>query len=206
MKFATKNPVDLNNIPEFTGEPYVVINDNKPYFKDIDSSGTTLSWESYSDLDNLGRVGVANALIGRDLMPTSKRESIGQVKPSGWQLIRYDDLVNGNYLYNRSHLIAFELAGENANNKNLMTGTRYFNVTGMLPFENSVAQYVKKTNNHVRYRVTPIFVGDELVARGVEMEAYSIEDSGRGVSFNVYVYNNQPGIEINYSDGTSRRK
>ena len=135
-------------------------------------------------------------------MPTEKRGSIGMIKPSGWQLAKYDS-VDGKYLYNRSHLIGFQLAGENANEKNLITGTRYFNVVGMLPFENEVAEYVKETNNHVLYRVTPVFKDTELVARGVKIEAYSVEDSGQGVEFNVFVYNVQPDITINYQDGTS---
>ena len=158
--------------------------------------------DRYTDLDELGRCGVAYANICKELMPTEKRGSIGMIKPSGWQLAKYDS-VDGKYLYNRSHLIGFQLAGENANEKNLITGTRYFNVEGMLPFENEVAEYVKETNNHVLYRVTPIFKDTELVARGVKIEAYSVEDSGKGVEFNVFVYNVQPDITINYQDGTS---
>ena len=190
----------LDDIPEFSGTPYVVINDNIPYFGIGDY--TTTSFEFYSELDALGRCGVAYACIGKDIMPTEERESIGQVKPSGWHTVKYD-CVNGKYLYNRCHLIGFQLAGENANEKNLITGTRYFNVEGMLPFEDMVADYVRETNNHVLYRVTPIYTGDNLVANGVLMEAYSIEDNGDGVCFNVYVYNNQPGVTIDYASGES---
>ena len=162
------------------------------------------SFEEYSDLDNLGRCGTAFANIGRDLMPTEKRGSIGSVKPSGWKTVKYDN-VDGKYLYNRCHLIGYQLTAENANEKNLITGTRYMNVEGMLPFENLVADYIKETNNHVLYRVTPIYDGKNLVASGVQMEAESVEDEGEGVKFNVYVYNNQPGIVIDYATGDSRR-
>lgn len=192
---------DLIDVPEFKGESYVVVNDNKPEFEESDF--TTESFENYSELDSLGRCGVAEANIGKDLMPVKERESISPVKPSGWQTAKYD-CVEGKYLYNRCHLIGYQLSGENANKKNLVTGTRYMNVEGMLPFENEVADYVKKTDNHVLYRVTPVYEGDNLVASGVQMEAWSVEDKGKGVCFNVYAYNNQPGVEIDYATGKSR--
>lgn len=190
----------LQDIPEYTNSTYVEIHNNIPQFDEKDM--TTTSFEHYSELDHLKRAGVAYANIGTDLMPKQKRGSIGQIKPSGWKTVKYD-IVDGKYLYNRSHLIGFQLSGENANEKNLITGTRYFNATGMLPFENMVADYVKETKNHVLYRVTPIYDGDNLVASGVQMEAYSVEDDGEGISFNVYVYNVQPGITINYANGDS---
>jgi DNA-entry nuclease len=196
-----KTQLITENIPDYTDKIYVEINGNKAEFSDEDKKRTD-AFEQYTDLDELGRCGVAYANICKELMPTEKRGSIGMIKPSGWQLAKYDS-VDGKYLYNRSHLIGFQLAGENANEKNLITGTRYFNVVGMLPFENEVAEYVKETNNHVLYRVTPIFKDTELVARGVKIEAYSVEDSGKGVEFNVFVYNVQPDITINYQDGTS---
>ena len=164
---------------------------------------TTKSFETYSTLDGLGRCGTVEAAVGEDIMPTKKREAIGQVKPSGWHTVKYD-CVNGKYLYNRCHIIGYQLTGENANKKNLITGTRYLNVDGMLPFEDMVADYVKETGNHVMYKVTPIYEGNNLVADGVEMQAYSVEDSGGGVSFHVYCYNVQPGVEIDYSTGDSR--
>ena len=194
-------PVDLADIPEFSGAPYVEINGNIPYFTDEDM--TTTSYESYDPLDRLGRCGVAVSCIGKDLMPTEDRGSIGQVKPSGWQTVKYD-FINGKYLYNRCHLIGFQLTGENANTGNLITGTRYLNTEGMLPFENMVADYIKETENHVLYRVTPVFRDDELVARGVLIEAKSVEDNGDGILFCVYAYNNQPGVEIDYLTGESR--
>lgn len=196
-----KTQLITENIPDYTDKIYVEINGNKAKFSDEDKKRTD-AFELYTDLDELGRCGVAYANICKELMPTEKRGSIGMIKPSGWQLAKYDS-VDGKYLYNRSHLIGFQLAGENANEKNLITGTRYFNVEGMLPFENEVAEYVKETNNHVLYRVTPVFKDTELVARGVKIEAYSVEDSGEGVEFNVFVYNVQPDITINYQDGTS---
>ncbi len=196
-----KTQLITENIPDYTDKIYVEINGNKAEFSDEDKKRTD-AFELYTELDELGRCGVAYANICKELMPTEKRGSIGMIKPSGWQLAKYDS-VDGKYLYNRSHLIGFQLAGENANEKNLITGTRYFNVVGMLPFENEVAEYVKETNNHVLYRVTPIFKDTELVARGVKIEAYSVEDSGKGVEFNVFVYNVQPDITINYQDGTS---
>lgn len=192
--------VELSEIPEYSGEPYIEINGNEPDFPEEEWSED--SFEVYSELDDLGRCGTAYANVGTDLMPTKKRGSIGQVKPSGWQTVKYD-VVDGNYLYNRCHLIGYQLSGENANEKNLITGTRYLNVEGMLPFENMVADYVKETENHVLYQVTPVYDGDNLVADGVQMEAYSVEDEGDGISYNVYVYNVQPGIEIDYATGES---
>ncbi len=191
-----------SDVPEFDGQtPYIIVNNNIPYF--TDSQYTTNSYESYGKLDNLGRCTVVCANIGRDLMPTEERGSIGSVKPSGWQTVKYD-CVDGNYLYNRCHLIGYQLTGENANENNLITGTRYMNVQGMLPFEDMVADYVKETGNHVLYKVTPIFLDYELVARGVLMEAYSVEDNGEGICYNVFCYNNQPEIEIDYMTGESR--
>ena len=193
-------PVNIEDVPKYRGIPYVEINDNKPSFSDKDKDRV----EEYSKLDKLGRCGPAFANVGKELMPTSPRESIRDVRPSGWHTVKYDGIIEDRYLYNRCHLIAFMLAGENANERNLITGTRYFNVEGMLPFENQVADYVKSTGNHVLYRVRPIFKGDDLVARGVQMEAKSVEDGGEGISFNVYCYNVQPGIRINYKDGSSQ--
>ena len=185
----------------YNGSPYEQLNGNVPAFTEQEI--TDKSFEYYSELDSLGRCGAATACIGQDIMPTEERGEIGQIKPSGWHLAKYD-VVDGKYLYNRCHLIGFQLAGENANEKNLITGTRYLNVTGMLPFENEVADYVKSTGNHVMYRVTPVFDGDKLVADGVQMEAYSVEDKGAGVQFNVFCYNVQPGIVIDYATGESR--
>ena len=192
---------DLSTIPEYSGEAYVAINGNEPDFEEKDL--TTESYEFYSELDHLGRCGVTVACLGQDLMPTEDRESISHVKPSGWVQGQYD-FVDGKSLYNRCHLIGFQLAGENANEKNLITGTRYMNTIGMLPFENMVADYIKETDNHVMYRVTPIYDGDNLVASGVQMEGYSVEDEGDGIYFNVYVYNVQPGVEINYATGENQ--
>lgn len=194
---------DLSQVPAYSGSPYAVISDNVPTFTDADHAGPA---ESYAPLDSLGRCGVAMAIVSRETMPTEKRGSIGMVKPSGWHTVRYDDLIADRYLYNRCHLVGFQLAGENANERNLITGTRYLNVEGMLPFENQVADYVEATGNRVLYRVTPVFAGDELVARGVHMEALSVEDGGAGVSFNVFCYNVQPGIEIDYATGESWRE
>lgn len=190
----------LEDVPPYSGTTYAVINDNTPFFTAEEI--TDQSYEDYSPLDSLGRCGAATACLGEDLMPTEKREEIGKVKPSGWHSVQYD-CVEGKSLYNRSHLIGFQLAGENANERNLITGTRYFNATAMLPFENMVADYIKETGNHVMYRVTPIFVGNELVARGALMEAQSVEDDGEGILFNVYCYNVQPGITIDYATGDS---
>ena len=199
------NPVsyDLASIPEYSNANYVVLNNNEPNFTESDY--TTDSFERYSELDSLGRAKVAYANIGVDLMPTEERGSIGQVKPSGWHLVKYD-IVNGKYLYNRCHLIGFQLTGENANEKNLITCTRQMNTVGMLEFENKVANYIKSTNNHVLYRVTPIYKDDNLLASGVVMEAYSVEDSGEGIKFNIFVYNVQDGIYIDYKTGDSKLK
>ena len=191
----------ISDVPAYSGSPYAVINNNIPYFTESDY--TTSSYEYYSDLDSLGRCGVCVASIGKDLMPTEERGSIGSVKPTGWHTVKYDN-VDGKYLYNRCHLIGYQLSGENANTKNLITGTRYLNIQGMLPFENMVADYVKETGNHVMYRVTPIFEGDNLLANGVLMEGYSVEDKGAGVSYCVFAYNVQPGIEIDYATGESK--
>jgi DNA-entry nuclease len=196
----TTSSFSLDDIPEFSGEPYVVLNDNEPEFTADDYSDE--SYETYSPLDDLGRCGPAIANIGQDLMPTEKRSSISQVKPTGWHSVQYDN-VDGKSLYNRCHLIGYQLTAENANKYNLITGTRYLNTEGMLPFENMVTDYIKETGNHVLYRVTPIFQGDDLVARGVQMEAKSVEDDGDGICFNIYAYNNQPGIEIDYATGES---
>ncbi len=182
-------------------EAYTELNNNVPQFEK--SVITTIAFETYSELDDLGRCGEAFACIGEETMPTEERGKIGQIKPSGWQMTKYD-IVDGKYLYNRCHLIGYQLSGENANKKNLITGTRYMNMEGMLPFENMVADYVKETGNHVMYRVTPIFENDNLLAKGVQMEAFSVEDKGKGISFNVFVNNIQPGVVINYSDGTSK--
>lgn len=196
----TATDATLDTIPEYSGSPYVEINGNIPDFRESDYS--TEVFESYSELDSLGRCGVCFANIGIELMPTEERGEIGQIKPSGWQLAKYD-CVDGKYLYNRCHLIGYQLSGENANEKNLITGTRYMNVEGMLPFENMVADYVESTGNHVLYRVTPVFDGNNLVASGVQMEAKSVEDDGVGICFNVYVYNCQPGVAIDYANGLS---
>lgn len=190
----------LADIPEFSEDAYVVLDDNVPSFTESDLE--TDSFEEYSELDELGRCKEAFANVGKELMPTEKRGQIGEVRPSGWQTVKYDN-VDGKYLYNRCHLIGFQLTGENANEKNLITGTRYLNVQGMLPFENMVADYIKETGNHVLYRVTPVFEGENLVASGVQMEAMSVEDQGEGILFNVYAYNNQPGIAIDYATGES---
>lgn len=196
----TPVPVSLSNIPAYSGSPYVAVNSNKPYFSDDDL--TTNVFENYSNLDSLGRCGVAYANVCEEIMPTGRRGEIGSVKPSGWHTVKYDN-VDGKYLYNRCHLIGYQLSAENANPKNLITGTRYLNVTGMLPFENMVADYVKETDHHVLYRVTPVFSGNNLLASGVLMEAESVEDKGDGVEFCVYCYNVQPGIKIDYATGNS---
>lgn len=190
----------IANVGEYSGKPYVVLNANKPEFDDNEL--ITDSYEVYSNLDHLGRCGFTMACIGRDIMPTEERGDISSVKPTGWINNRYDtDVVDGGYIYNRCHLIGFQLTGENANKQNLITGTRYMNLEGMLPFENMVADYVKETGNHVIYRVTPIFKGNNLLASGVQIEAYSVEDSGEGICFNIYAYNVQPGITIDYATG-----
>lgn len=194
--------ISLDEIPAFDGETaYVLINDNVPDFKESDLVNE--SYEEYAPLDPLGRCGVAMACIGQDIMPTEDRGSIGQVKPSGWHTVKYD-IVDGKYLYNRCHLIGYQLTGENANRQNLITGTRYLNIEGMLPFEDMIADYVKETGNHVLYRVTPIFEGDDLLASGVQMEGFSVEDDGEGICFHVYAYNAQPGVTIDYATGKSR--
>lgn len=194
--------ISLNDIPEFQDDiPYVELNNNVPNFTDEEKT-ITETFENYSDLDSLGRCGVAYANLSLDTMPAEERGKIGMIKPSGWHTVKYDN-VDGKYLYNRCHLIGFQLAGENANEKNLITGTRYLNVTGMLPFENKVADYIETSQNHVLYRVTPIYDGNNLLASGVQMEAYSVEDKGFGICFNVYCYNAQPGITIDYATGES---
>ena len=190
------------NIEPYSGLPYVEINNNVPYFSESDL--TTEAFEMYSDLDELGRCGVAYANVCADIMPTGERGKIGKIKPSGWRTVKYNGVIDGNYLYNRCHLIGYQLSGENDNDKNLITGTRYMNVEGMLPFENMVADYVIESGNHVIYRVTPIFEGDNLLASGVLMEAESVEDEGSGILFCVYAYNVQPGIIIDYASGESR--
>ncbi len=194
----------LDNIPAYSGQAYIELEGGMPVFSKQDKE-LTQPFEYYSELDSLGRCGTAYANICPEIMPTEERGAIGQIKPSGWRTEKYNGLIDGNYLYNRCHLIGYQLAGENANEKNLITGTRYLNVEGMLPFENMVDDYVEETQNHVLYRVTPIFESDNLVASGVEMEGWSVEDKGAGICFHVYCYNVQPGIEIDYADGESRR-
>lgn len=194
-------PVSSSDIPAYSGQAYAEINGNVPDFSESDL--TTRSYEKYGDLDSLGRCTTCIANVGQDLMPTAKRGSIGMIKPTGWHTVKYD-WVDGKYLYNRCHLIGYQLTAENANEKNLITGTRYMNVDGMLPFENMIADYVKETGNHVLYRVTPVFDGSNLVAGGVHMEAESVEDKGAGVEFNVYCYNVEPGVRIDYTDGSSQ--
>lgn len=199
---------DLSTIPEYTSNPYVEINNNNPYFKE--ENYTTNAFEKYSDWDELGRSGVAFANICIEIMPKEgeEREEIGRVNDlSGWAQKRYDSLIKDKYLYNRCHLIGWQLAGENANKQNLITGTRYLNIEGMLPFENRVAEYITNNeSNHVLYRVTPIFKENNLLASGVQMEAWSVEDNGQGVCFNVYCYNVQPGVVIDYATGGSHEK
>lgn len=188
---------------KYTGEVYSVINNNEPQFTQDEI--TDKYFENYAPLDDYGRCGVAFACLGKETMPTEERGEIGSVKPTGWHTVKYD-CVDGKYLYNRCHLIGFQLSGENANKRNLITGTRYLNIDGMLPFENMVADYIDETNNHVMYRVTPVFYGDDLVAEGVQIEAYSVEDEGEGVCFNVYCFNVQPGVVIDYATGESELK
>lgn len=192
---------NMEDIADYNGNNYVIVNDNNPYFKEEEY--TTDSFEKYSELDSLGRCGVAYANISKELMPTEKRGSIGSIKPSGWHTIKYDH-IDGKYLYNRCHLTGYQLTGENANEKNLITCTRSMNTKGMLQFENMVTKYIKDTGNHVLYRVTPVFEGNNLVATGVEMEAYSVEDNGKGIKFNVFVYNIEDGIIIDYKTGDSK--
>lgn len=198
---VSEEELALGDIPEYSGDPYVEVEGGEPDFTEEEL--TEEPYESYSDLDELGRCQEAQACVGQETMPEGERESISEVKPTGWQSVEYED-VDGGYLYNRCHLIGYQLTAENANEKNLITGTRYMNTEGMLPFEDEVADYVEETGNHVMYRVTPVFEGENLVASGVWMEAESVEDKGQGVSFNVYVYNVQPGIEIDYTQGDSR--
>ncbi len=193
--------VSSSQIPDYDGEMTIVLDNNEPDFDPDDL--TEKSYESYSELDEEGRCQAAEACVGKDIMPTEDRGAIGMVKPTGWHTVKYDN-VDGKYLYNRCHLIAFQLTGENANRKNLITGTRSFNVDGMLPYEEMVGDYVRETGNHVLYRVTPVFEGDDLVAKGVQMEAMSVEDEGEDIEFNVFVYNVQDGIEIDYETGESR--
>ena len=197
---SSTNISSINDIPKYSGKDIIILNNNVPNFSKSDL--TTTSFEKYSPLDSLGRCGVAYSNIGTDVMPTEKRESISSVKPSGWHSVKYD-VVEGKYLYNRSHLIGYQLTAENANERNLITGTRYFNATLMLPYENMVADYIKETNNHVLYRVTPLFEGNNLVATGIQIEAKSVEDDGEGIEFNVFIYNVQPGITIDYATGDS---
>ena len=197
---GTASAFNTADVPAYSGKPYTAVNNNEPYFTSDDL--TTEAFENYSELDSLGRCGVAYANVCLETMPTEKRGSISEVKPTGWHSVKYDN-VDGKSLYNRCHLIGYQLTAENANQQNLITGTRYLNVDGMLPFENMVADYVKETDNHVLYRVTPIFTGDNLVADGVLMEGYSVEDEGDGICFCVYAYNVQPGITIDYATGDS---
>ena len=199
---SVSEPVDLlSSVPDYFGEPYFVLNNNQPLFSEDDL--TRGAFEEYGELDALGRCGVVFANVGVELLPTGDRENIREIRPSGWQSVRYA-FIDGESLYNRCHLIGFQLTGEGANARNLITGTRYLNVNGMLPFENRVVAYVRSTGNHVLYRVTPHFAGDELVARGVRIEALSVEDGGKGIRFHVYIYNVQPGVIIDYSTGESR--
>lgn len=198
---STNDSYTLESIPEYNGSIYIELNNNEPEFTESDLS--TESFETYSTKDYLDRCGIAYANIGIDLMPTKDRESIGSIKPSGWHTIKYD-IVDGKYLYNRCHLIGYQLSGENTNSENLITCTRQMNVKGMLPFENKVSEYVKNTNNHVLYRVTPVFEGNNLLASGVQIEALSVEDNGKGIKFNVFIYNVQDGIDIDYKTGDSK--
>lgn len=197
---TTEAVVSDDTIPNYSGSAYVVLNNNKPTF--TESEITTKAFEKYSQLDYLGRCGVAFACLGIETLPQEERGEIGMIKPTGWHLKKYD-CVDGKYLYNRCHLIGFQLSGENANNRNLITGTRYLNIDGMLPFENMVADYIDETSNHVMYRVTPVFENENLLCKGVKMEAYSVEDGGKGISFNVFCYNVQPSIKIDYETGES---
>ena len=199
----TKDRFSIKEVPKYNGKSSVAVHGNKPYFTSREKQNTN-TFESYHKLDKLGRCGVAYANVSKDTMPTEARGEIGQIRPSGWHTVKYTGVVDGNYLYNRCHLIAYCLTAENANKKNLITGTRYLNVEGMLPFENLVADYVKETGNHVLYRVTPVFSSTELVARGVELEALSVEDGGEGVCFHVYCYNLQPHVQIDYATGKNQ--
>lgn len=198
-----KDKFSLSNVPKYKDQAFVEIHGNKPYFTKKEK-GNTKSFENYHKLDKLGRCGVAYANISQETMPTEERGAIGSVKPTGWHTAKYKGVVDGNYLYNRCHLIAYCLTAENANKKNLITGTRYLNIEGMLPYETMVAKYVEKTGNHVLYRVTPVFKGNNLLASGVLMEGYSVEDNGKGINYCVYAYNVQPGVKIDYKTGDSK--
>ena len=198
---AAPHAMDITDIPPYEKYSYVIINNDEPLFDA--SEMVTQSYEFYSELDALGRCGYAMACVGRDLMPTEDRENISSIKPSGWVQAQYD-IVEGNNLYNRCHLIGFQLTGENANERNLITGTQFLNTKCMLPYENLIADYVKETGNHVLYRVTPIYEGDNLVASGVQVEGWSVEDHGESISFHTYLYNVQPGVIIDYATGESR--
>jgi DNA-entry nuclease len=200
---SAKIKYSLENLPEYSGEAYVELNGNVPAFTE-EEKNITESFEYYSPLDELGRCGEAYANICDEIRPTEERGEIGSIRPSGWHTVKYSGIIEGNYLYNRCHLIGYQLSGENDNELNLITGTRYLNISGMLPFENMVDDYLDRTDNHVLYRVTPIFEGENLVASGVVMEAWSVEDGGEGICFNVYCYNVQPGVEIDYLTGDSR--
>lgn len=201
LLFHSENlPFDYEQLPEYDGQPWIVVNDDEPYF--LDEEMKPESYVHFSELDLFGRCGTADAILSTDTLPTEDRESIYEVKPTGWQSVRYD-FVDGESLYNRCHLIAFSLCGANAEERNLITGTRSMNINGMLDNEMEVLEYIRETGNHVRYRVTPVFVGDELVARGVLMEAYSIEDKGEGICWCIYAYNVEPGVEIDYRDGSN---
>ena len=193
-----KYKLNISDIPAYAGQPYVELNGNEPSFAEREL--TTEPFEIYSELDSLGRCGTAYANVCKEIIPTEERGKIGMVKPTGWHTVRYD-FIDGKYLYNRCHLIGYQLSAENANERNLITGTRYLNIQGMLPFENMTADYVKETDNHVLYRVTPMFAGDNLLALGVQMEALSVEDNGGGIKFNVFCYNVQPGVGIDYATG-----
>mgnify|MGYP002674380092 FL=1 len=194
--------ISLEDIPDYQGTPYIEINNNEPFFTQEEKTNLDV-FENYSELDELGRCGAAYANVCRELMPTEPRGEIGDIKPTGWHTVKYNDIIDGNYLYNRCHLIGYQLTGENDNARNLITGTRYLNINGMLPFENMIYEYLEANNNHVLYRVTPVFEDDNLVASGVLLEGYSVEDSGSGICFNVYCYNIQPGIHIDYATGDS---
>lgn len=190
-----------SDIPNYSDKDFIILNNNEPDFDDL--AKTSESFEVYSELDSLGRTGVAYANLGKELMPTSERENISMVKPTGWNYSKYD-FIEGNLLYNRCHLIAFSLSGENANPNNLITCTRHMNAEVMLKYENKVGNYIRKTNNHVLYRVTPVYDGNNLLAKGVQMEALSVEDNGKGIKFNVFIYNVEPKVEINYTDGSNK--
>lgn len=194
--------ISLEDIHDYQGTPYIEINNDEPFFTQEEKSNSE-AFENYSELDEFGRCGAAYANVCRELMPTEPRGEIGDIKPTGWHTVKYNDIIDGNYLYNRCHLIGYQLTGENDNARNLITGTRYLNINGMLPFENMIYEYLEANNNHVLYRVTPVFEDDNLVASGVLLEGYSVEDSGSGICFNVYCYNIQPGIHIDYATGDS---